>query len=103
MDNFWMNWQQIFLGFLLGILAGLIAGFPFFYFSARSLRQEAEKLRNLVNIIGRALESRGYADFNWDEKGNMKGVRRFLTCIASVGSSTSSPELTDKKTPNGGR
>ena len=95
-----MNWQQIFIGFLLGVLASLLAGFPFYYLSARSLGQESEKLRNMVNMLGRALESRGLAKFTWDETGNMKGVVHFLSGSANIVSSTSSAELTVEKSAN---
>lgn len=75
--------------FLLGVLASALVGLVFYILSVRSLLVEAEKLRTLVNILGRGLESNGLAKFNWDEKGNLKGVVHFLKTSAAVHSHTS--------------
>ena len=88
------------INFLLGILASLIAGFIFYYLPARSLSQEAEKLRIMVNILARGMESQGLAKFNWDESGNMTGVVHLLSGTANIVSSISNPELTVEKSTN---
>jgi hypothetical protein len=91
---------EFLLAILSSLLAGFLSGFLFFYFSARSLRQEAEKLRDMVNILARGMESHDLAKFTWDKSGNVKGVVHFLSCSINAVSSISLPELTVEKSTN---
>ncbi|MBM4301359.1 MAG: hypothetical protein FJ121_07480 [Deltaproteobacteria bacterium] len=83
--------------FILGVLATLVVGVIFYFISARYLTRESSNLRRMVNILGIALESNGYAKFNWDENGNMKGVVRFISSSINAKSSLTATITVDQK------
>ena len=59
---------------VIGSLIGLAVNWFFAWRGGKELRAEAERLRQAVNVLGRAMEEEGWASINRDENGNMTGL-----------------------------
>ena len=65
-----MDWPGIILGGLITVLVSLIFYIP----SARSLRQESERLRSRTDLIMRGLEEAGLVEYRRDENNEISGA-----------------------------
>ncbi len=68
----WWSMLEVAVGVFLGVISGWLISWHYSKRGSEELREEADKLRGMVNALALHLQRAGVIEAEWGEDGNLK-------------------------------